>query len=54
VPDPPGWRVGSGNTAGSAYSAGFQARYTYVSGGLIVIQGNGGDLLVLRHSGAAA
>jgi hypothetical protein len=46
--------VGSGYTAGSAYSAGFQARYTYVSGGLIVIQGNGGDLLVLRHSGAAS
>jgi hypothetical protein len=49
--DPPGWRVGSDNTAGTAYSAGFQARYTYVAGGLMIVQGNGGDLLALRHSG---
>lgn len=51
VPDPPGWRVGSGNTASTSYSAGFQARYTYVSNGLLVVQGNGGDLLVFQHSG---
>ena len=52
VADPPGWRVGSGNTAGTAYSAGFLPRYTYASGGLLIIEGNSGDLIVLRHSGA--
>lgn len=50
VPDPPGWRVGSGNSADDKYSAGFQARYTYVAEGKIIVQGNGGDILVFRHS----
>lgn len=54
VPDPPGWSVGSGNTAGNSYSAGFQARYTYVSQGYVVVQGNGGDIMVLKHSGAVS
>jgi hypothetical protein len=53
VADPPGWRVGSGNVAGTQYSAGFQARYTYVSSGYIVMQDNGGALYVFRHSGGA-
>jgi hypothetical protein len=51
VADPPSWRVGSGNTAGTQYSAGFQPRYTYVSAGYIVMQDNGGAVYVFRHSG---
>ncbi len=35
----------------SAYSDGLLPRYTYVSDGLIIVQGNGGELFVLRHSG---
>jgi hypothetical protein len=34
-----------------AYSEGILARYTYVSDGLVIVQGNGGELFVLRHSG---
>jgi outer membrane protein assembly factor BamB len=34
-----------------AYSEGILPRYTYVSGKLIVVEGNGGDLMVLTHSG---
>jgi hypothetical protein len=37
----------------SAYSEGLRPRYTYVSDGLIVVQGNGGELFVLRHRGKA-
>lgn len=51
VSDPPGWRMGSGNTAGTSYSSGFQPRYTYVANGYIVAEGNGGDIMVLKHSG---
>lgn len=51
VADPPGWRVGSGNTAGTSYSAGFQPRYTYVAGGYVIVEGNGGDVYVMQHSG---
>jgi hypothetical protein len=29
-------------------------RYTYVSSGLIVVEGNGGDLMVLRHAGSSS
>lgn len=54
VADPPGWRVGSGNTAGTSYSSGFQPRYTYVSDKLIVVEGNGGDLTVFQHSGSTS
>jgi len=36
-----------------AYSEGILPRYTYVSDGLIVVEGNGGELFVLRHSGSA-
>ena len=35
----------------SAYSEGILPRYTYVSDGLIIVEGNGGDIFVLRHSG---
>jgi hypothetical protein len=53
VADPPGWRVGSGNSAGTAYSAGFLPRYTYVAEGKIVVEGNGGELLIFSHSSSA-
>jgi hypothetical protein len=49
------WNVvappGSPNPTG--YSAGFLPRYTYVSDGMIVVEGNGGELFVLRHSAIA-
>ncbi len=35
----------------SSYSAGPLPRYTYVSNGYIVVEGNGGDLMVFKHSG---
>ncbi len=54
VADPPGWRTGIPASAGTSYSAGFLPRYTYVSDGLVVVQGNGGELLVFRHSGTVA
>jgi outer membrane protein assembly factor BamB len=34
-----------------AYSEGILPRYTYVSDGLVIVQGNGGELFVLKHSG---
>jgi hypothetical protein len=37
-----------------AYSEGILPRYTYVSDGLVIVEGNGGDLSVLTHSGSAA
>jgi outer membrane protein assembly factor BamB len=52
----PGWWV-YWNTldpptpARNAYSEGILPRYTYVSDGLVVVEGNGGDLMVFRHSG---
>ncbi|RJR29086.1 hypothetical protein C4564_03510 [Candidatus Microgenomates bacterium] len=46
VIDPPG------TVSSSAYSAGILPRYTYVADGLIVVEGNGGDLFVLKHSGS--
>lgn len=33
-----------------AYSEGILPRYTYVSDGLVIVQGNGGDLFVLGHN----
>ncbi len=54
VADPPGWRIGVPTAVGGAYSAGFLPRYTYVSGGQVVVEGNGGELLVFQHSGSAA
>jgi outer membrane protein assembly factor BamB len=34
-----------------AYSEGVLPRYTYVSDGLVIVEGNGGELFVLKHSG---
>lgn len=45
--DPPGPKVTT------AYSAGFLPRYTYAASGYLVVEGNGGDLLVLNHGGAS-
>jgi hypothetical protein len=42
VMDPP-------TPAGGSYSEGLQPRYTYVSDGLIIVEGNGGELFVLHH-----
>ncbi|MEP6985370.1 MAG: PQQ-binding-like beta-propeller repeat protein, partial [Chloroflexota bacterium] len=52
----PGWWVywnvlDPPTPASSAYSQGILPRYTYVSDGLIVVEGNGGDLFVMKHSG---
>jgi outer membrane protein assembly factor BamB len=40
-----------GSPQPNAYSAGFLPRYTYVSDGFIITEGNGGELFVLRYSG---
>jgi hypothetical protein len=53
----PGWYVYWGaidppTPLRSAYSEGVLPRYTYVSDGYVVVEGNGGDLFVLKHSGA--
>jgi len=34
----------------SAYSEGILPRYTYVSDGLIIVEGNGGDLSVFTYT----
>ncbi|HEX7898381.1 MAG TPA: PQQ-binding-like beta-propeller repeat protein [Planctomycetota bacterium] len=52
----PGWWVywnilDPPTPARDAYSEGILPRYTYVSDGLVIVEGNGGDLFVLRHSG---
>jgi outer membrane protein assembly factor BamB len=36
-------------TGTNAYSDGMRPRYTYVSDGLIIVAGNGGELMVFRH-----
>jgi hypothetical protein len=51
VADPPGAAMNGKNEQGSSYSTGFQARSVIVSNGYIIVQGNGGDLFVLKHSG---
>jgi len=38
----------------SAYSEGLLPRHTYVSDGLIIVEGNGGELFVLAHSGTVS
>jgi outer membrane protein assembly factor BamB len=35
---------------GRAYSEGHSPRYTYVSDGLVIVSGNGGELMVFQHS----
>jgi hypothetical protein len=52
----PGWWVYANELdpptpARDAYSEGILPRYTCVADGLVIVQGNGGDLFVLRHSG---
>lgn len=52
----PGWWVywnalDPPTPARSAYSEGILPRYTYVSDGLVIVEGNGGDLMAFRHSG---
>lgn len=54
VADPPGWRIGSGNSAGTSYSAGFLPRHTIVSDGQMIVEGNGGEILVFKYSGTVA
>lgn len=58
VADPPGWAAnlsqnstGGNSGAGTQYSSGLAPRYTYVAGGYIIAEGNGGDIMVLKHSG---
>jgi outer membrane protein assembly factor BamB len=56
-PDREGWWVYWGvldppTPHRNAYSEGILPRYTYVAGGYVVIEGNGGDILVLKHSGS--
>jgi hypothetical protein len=51
----PGWWVYANELdpptpARDAYSEGILPRHTSVADGLIIVQGNGGDLFVLRHS----
>jgi hypothetical protein len=33
-----------------AYSEGILPRYTYVADGLIIIEGNGGEIMALRYT----
>jgi hypothetical protein len=47
VVEPPGPKTSIPQT----YSAGLLPRYAYVNGQYIVIQGNGGDIFVMQHSG---
>jgi hypothetical protein len=54
--DGPGWWVYANELdpptpKRDAYSEGILPRYTLVANGRIFVQGNGGDLFVLRHSG---
>ncbi len=48
------WNVNDPPTpVSNAYSDGHLPRYTYVSAGMMVVEGNGGDLMVFRHSGSS-
>jgi hypothetical protein len=54
--DGPGWWVYAGvldppTPSRDAYSEGILPRYTIVAAGRVIVQGNGGDLFVLRHAG---
>jgi hypothetical protein len=54
--DGPGWWTywNVDSPQNPAYKGGVMPKYTYVSDGLIVTEGNGGELVVFKHSGAAA
>jgi outer membrane protein assembly factor BamB len=45
------WDPPTPASAANAYSEGLGPRYTYVSGALVIVEGNGGDLMVFAHSG---
>lgn len=45
------WDPPTTSASTNAYSEGLLPRYTYVTGNLIVVEGNGGELMVFRHSG---
>ncbi|MBI5302372.1 MAG: PQQ-like beta-propeller repeat protein [Chloroflexi bacterium] len=54
--DGPGWWtywnvLDPPTIAAGTYSDGVRPRYTYVSGNLMIVEGNGGDLMIFRHSG---
>jgi hypothetical protein len=46
------WNTGAppNNLGPNGYTSGNAARYTYVSDGLIIVQGNAGDIFALKHS----
>jgi outer membrane protein assembly factor BamB len=51
----PGWWVYWDNLdpptpSRRAYSEGILPRYTYVSDGMVIVQGNGGELMIFKHS----
>lgn len=49
------WNVNDPPTPSrNAYSDGLRPRYSYVSDGLVIVEGNGGELFVLKHSGMPA
>lgn len=48
-PDAPGWNAQANNQAGTTYSTGAQGRFTMVAEGYIFFQGNGGDVVAVRH-----
>jgi hypothetical protein len=39
-----------GNRGTNGYTSGFAPRYTYVSNGLVIVEGNAGDLFAFKHS----
>ena len=45
------WDPPTTSKAAGAYSDGLLPRYTYVSADLLIVEGNGGDLMIFRHSG---
>jgi hypothetical protein len=52
--DGPGWWVywnvlDPPTPDSGAYSDGMRPRYTYVSTGLVIVEGNGGELMVFSH-----
>lgn len=44
------WDPPTPPTTAQGYDDGMRPRYTYVSGGYIVVEGNGGELMVFTHS----
>ncbi|MBP7692635.1 MAG: hypothetical protein KA764_11985, partial [Anaerolineales bacterium] len=44
------WDPPTPSSAAQAYSDGMRPRYTYASGGYIVVAGNGGELMLFQHN----